>query len=104
MVNFQATFHGNLPLEEAIGASAGDISQLQRFSSNIYVCTSYSIPDVQHTSIPISFVFWAPSLNDLLLENTLCTVHGRFVMRSGDPNMVMKSSASMEISAFMCHS
>ena len=104
MVNFQAIFYGNLPLEEAIGAAAGNVTQLQRFLSTINVATNYSIAEVQHAPIPVNFIFWAPSLNDLLLENALCTVHGRFVMRAAEPDMVPNSSSTMEISAFMCHS
>ena len=104
MVNFQATFHGNLPLEEAVGAAAGNISQLQRFSSTINVDARHLIDGVQHNPIPVSFVSWAPSLDKLLLENSLCTVHGRFVVRASEADMGSKSLSSMEVSAFMCHS
>jgi hypothetical protein len=45
-------------------------------------------------------VLWAPNLDNLLLEDSLCTVHGRFIVCGGPTENV--ADPEWEISSFMC--
>jgi hypothetical protein len=103
MVNYSVLFHGPLMLGDTIssGSGASSISPLQRLRARIFVDPDRAIEGVRAESLEGIFVYWAPNLENLLLEDSLCTIHGRFIVR-GSTAVNSTLEPQWEITSFMC--
>jgi hypothetical protein len=99
MVNYSVIFHGPLMLGDAISVGSGGsaISPLQRFQARIFV-EARSIEGVISEPLEGTFIHWASDLENLLVEDSLCTVHGRLIVRSSGTS----PTPQWEVNAYMC--
>jgi hypothetical protein len=99
MPNYSVIYHGTLFLGESLKQTTG-LSLSQQFECKIAVDSSHDITGVLPEGLVGSFSYWAPSVDALLLENSLCYVHGRFIDRkTSDRNT--SGASSWEISPFL---
>jgi hypothetical protein len=98
MPNYAALYHGTLFLGSSTKPTTG-LSLSQQFECKVAVNDSHGPPGIQTSALEGSLSYWAPTIDDLLLENSLCVVHSRFVNRKtsdpGDPDVW-----SWEVSSF----
>ncbi|KAA8910454.1 hypothetical protein FN846DRAFT_544167 [Sphaerosporella brunnea] len=76
------------------------LGALQKFRARIFIDDERLIDGVCSAPIEGMLVYWAPNLDNLLLEDSLCTIHGRFIVRGGPAEKVV--DPEWEISSFMC--
>jgi hypothetical protein len=106
MPNYSVIYHGTLFLGETLQQTAG-LSLSQRFECKIAVDSSHDITGVLSEGLVGSFSYWAQSIDVLLLENSLCYVHGRFIDRN--PSALTRAdrntsdTSSWEISPFLTY-
>jgi hypothetical protein len=97
MVNYSVIFHGPLMLGDAVsgGSGASGITPLQRFQARIFV-EPRLVEGVISEPLEGVFIHWASDLENLLVEDSLCTVHGRLIVRSSGQN------PQWEVTSYMC--
>jgi hypothetical protein len=95
MVNYSVIFHGPLMLGDAVQSAGSGITPLQRFQARMFV-EARSIEGVISEPLEGVFIHWASNLENLLVEDSLCTVHGRLVVRASGQN------PQWEVTAYMC--
>ncbi|KAA8893808.1 hypothetical protein FN846DRAFT_895656 [Sphaerosporella brunnea] len=97
MVNYSVVFHGPLMLGNAVSGGSGGsgISPLQRFQARIFV-EERSVEGVISEPLEGMFIHWASDLEHLLVEDSLCTVHGRLIVRASGQNL------QWEVNSYMC--
>ena len=76
------------------------LSLSQQFECNIAVDSSHGITGVLSEGLVGSFSYRAQSVGELLLENSLCYVHGRFIDRKTSDRNALDAS-SFGISPFL---
>jgi len=92
MPNYSVIYHGTVFLGESLKQTTGT-SLNQRFERKIAVDGCHGIIGVLSEGPVGSFSYWAQTVDELLLENSLCSVHGRFIDRkTSDLNALDVSS------------
>ena len=82
MPNFLAVFHGNLLAGSAAPSERPTNNIMQQyFIINVEVDPCRQIDGVTSVNIPGKMIYWAPSAEDLLMVNELCSVHGSMIVR-----------------------
>ncbi|KAI5817838.1 hypothetical protein BZA77DRAFT_27294 [Pyronema omphalodes] len=102
MVNHSVVFHGPLMLGDAIPTTtnATAFSPLQKLGARVYIDDDRVIDGVSTMPMEGTLIHWSQDLQDLLLENSLCSVHGHFISYNAtDSN---GTDAEWKVTSFLC--
>jgi hypothetical protein len=102
MVNHSIMFHGPLMLGDAVPSTSSvmTIGPLQKFGARVFVDDDRVIDGVRSMPIEGTLIHWSQDLNNLLLDNSLCSVHGRFIFY--DSTTGNGTDPEWQVTSFLC--